>query len=82
MTTENSAESGEVVDFESNCMSPVTPRSYANDPAFDGQKNDDVNETQIGNSALVSTSPLCCINKRIRLTIYCFPQSARRTLAE
>ena len=54
MSTDNSVESGEVVDSESARMSPVTPRSNVNDSALDGQKNDGANETMKGNSALVS----------------------------
>ena len=54
MSTDNSVENGEVVDFESARMSPVTPGSIVNDSALDGQKNDEANETVKGNSALVS----------------------------
>ena len=52
MSTDNSVESGEVVDSESARMLPVTPGSNVNDSALDGQKNEEANETLKGNSAL------------------------------
>ena len=56
MSTDNSVVAGEGEDSESNRMSPVTPGSYLNDPAFYEMKNDEANESSLlkGNNALVS----------------------------
>ncbi|CAB3989600.1 cilia- and flagella-associated 251-like [Paramuricea clavata] len=54
MSTDNSVVAGEGEDFESTRMSPVTPGSYLNDPAFYEMKNDEANESLSlkGNNAL------------------------------